>query len=276
MQRAMPIMLAAAMLAAPAEAEGPERPAPGCAGINFEDPRGDVGNPGLDIVSGFLTHDAGGVSANFVVANLDRRVDDAGMAEEYFVAGWTAGDRHGRAEAHLLADGTVEGARFFEGENGVVQMPLAGVAPGTPIKLWAYSGADREPVTAPGPVYAAAYLLGEKAEEIEGREQAAACAAPAPAAPAAEPPAPSRAAPAPSLELLAARAAGRRIRVTLRSSGARDVRARLLRGRRVVAAGRLDRLQGTATLTLVARRALRRGAYTLRISGLAPRTLRVR
>ena len=64
-----------------------------------------------------------------------------------------------------------------------------------------------------------------------------------------------------------ARGGGRRVRIRVSASAAvRDVRAQLVRARRVVARGRLARLDGRATLVLRARRPLRPGRYALGLS----------
>ena len=234
---------------------------------------------GSIIVSGFLTTEGTDVYANLVVANLGRRIDQPDMAEEWFVAGWTTDGGSDRASAHLRADGSTDGGTFFAGENGIVQLRLPGVSPANPIRLWAYSGADREPFAfAPDEnTHVAVYLLGHNAEEIEGNVQAAGCPA-APAAPqddTTEQRASGPAAPAPRIELLGTRTTRRAVRLTLRSASPTSVRATLSRAGRVVARG-TARIAGTGTLVLSARRALRPGDYVVRIAGAGTRRVTIR
>jgi hypothetical protein len=142
--------LALALTAAPAAAQAP-KPVP-CTGMQAQDAVGDafVGFVGLfetpqpaganmDFKNLFFRRDKGKVTANLVVANLDKSVPpDAGFASwrvnydigdaSYYVTASVENGKdpvfsYGHIDTQAMRDGDTKGA-FFEGPDGVIQIEI--------------------------------------------------------------------------------------------------------------------------------------------------------
>ena len=154
-----------------------------------------------------------------------------------------------------LPDGSTVFADNFDGDPGQpVRIVVQDAKPGDyRVEMW-QDATEAEPHA----------LAGDATLSVPTAEAAPppAGATPTPAAPPADRPSPRL-----MMRTSGLRAGGRRVRIRVRASAAvRDVRAQLVRRGRVVARGRLTRLDGRATLILRARRSLRPGRYVLGLS----------
>jgi len=314
---------AAALLATPAWAA----PVPGCAGTAFTDAAGDAtdstvpgpgspGQPNLDVLAGWFLDDAGTVTANIQVANLNTDVPVTATGVDWYMI-WTnaAGElKFVRASVApggdpvfsygsvtvtdantLYQDEGEASGQFFSGPNGVVQIQVpADLAGGTLKAPHALTSAEQ---SFSSDVVSVGNLPTADNAPDEGGGQdytVGTCSStptttstpdvggPPPVAttPAGQAPSSSSGSSAP-----AARPAA--LRLTVRRASARTVSRRhaltvgvattapltkvtaLLLDRRgkKVATGALARLSGKGTLKLRVRRTLRKGAYTLRVTG---------
>lgn len=281
------IAVAAALLATPgpARAAEPERPKPpACKGGVLSDPRADVRNEGLDLVSAFLSVREGKVYANLMVARLDGEIDEPKATEEYYFVTYTDGRKRSRTvQARLYANRSRGGATWFDGRDGIVQVALPKLTPKTPTVLSAKSGSSQ------GSRHVAVWMPAFKqevgfggsfdinpvdADALHEQETVLCPPKPLPLAPGGAPQKTERSAAVTTAGT--PRVRGRTLRVPLRSrTRVSDLRGRLTRGGRVVARGRLAELHGRGTLVLTARRPLRPGAYVLTIPGVLEQRLRI-
>src|SRR4051812_13093721 len=312
---------AAALLATPAWAA----PVPGCAGTAFTDAAGDAtdstvpgpgspGQPNLDVLAGWFLDDAGTVTANIQVANLNTDVPVTATGVDWYMI-WTnaAGElKFVRASVAPGGDpvfsyGSVtvtdantlyqdEGAasgQFFAGPNGVVQIQVpSDLAAGTLKAPHALTAAEQQfetPALSGGRLATAdnAPDSGGGNDYAVGACTSAATTTSAPDVGGASPVASTPAGQAPASSGSSAPAARPALRVTVRRTSARaasrrhaltvavsttapltQVRGLLLdrRGKKV-ATGALARLSGKGTLKLRVRRTLRKGTYTVRVTG---------
>lgn len=288
MRNGAAVLAATAALAAPAAALAgdpePERPKAGCKAVMLEDRRGDADNPGLDLVGGFLSIEEQEVSINLVVAELDGKVDQRRSTSEYFRVEYKDDRAQTRfAEAILYNDGTRDGADWFDGPDGIIQIVLPGVTAhtATPITVWSHADYEGRhvnvtvPEPLPGHVNGSVGLhpFDQPVDHMETRRSTAMCP-PKPAASAAAKQRPAQAGERVRIGTISIR--GRSLRVSLRSrERVTNLRARLTRHGRVVARGRLDALEGRGVLVLTARRPFAAGAYVLTIPGIGERRLRI-
>lgn len=288
MRSGFAVMAAAAGLATavPAGAAEPERPKPPtCSGSVLTDTRGDIRNEGLDLVSAFLSVRDGKVYANLMVTRLDGVVDEPDRAEEYYFVDYTdARDRTLRVQARLNATGSREGATWFDGRDGIVQVLLPHLTIGTPTVLSVETGVSdgSQRIGGTYSIYKVQagldFTYDVNRDDLDKLQpQKTALCPPKPPLPEAPVGAPSETdQQAPVVTVGTPRVRGKTMRVPLRSrSRVTDLRGRLTRDGRVVARGRLAELDGRGTLVLNARRTLRAGHYVLTIPGVLEQRLKI-
>ena len=272
---------AGAVLFAPAPARAGDGdqapPQPACSAAVLADARGDTENAGLDLVGVFLTEFLGDTFANVVVADLDRTVEEPDSTQEYFRLRYR--DDAGRTQtrwARMYADGSRDGGTWFDGPDGVVQIRMPSLTPGTPTALEVRSGGERTVGTkVPEHFHVAVTPFTSVADELTAGTRTGT-----------GPPQPVKTAPAwagasdepagPQVTVGTLRLRGRTLRIPLRSTArVTDISGRLTSGGRVVARGRLAELDGRGVLVLTARRGFRPGTYRLTIPGVIERRVRI-
>jgi hypothetical protein len=218
--------------------------------------------------------------ADIQVANLDKAVAQGFNAHTWwvrfqvgeqtqFVIGQLNSDgswafHHGSdGEDGYLIEGPTTG-RVFEGPDGIIEVDVKQRVAGK--TLSAPHITARPAVTQGGqPILTPS---ADRAPDSGGGDdwEAAPCAAPALGQPPTTPAAPPAAAP---LDVTAgrAKASGKTISVALTGEATR-LTARLAKGTKTVAKGKLAKLAGRATLKLKSSRKVKKGAYTLTLTGV--------
>lgn len=292
MKRALLLLaLLAVPTAAPVRAQDAKpSPTSGCTGLYLDDREGDqtppflpapgAGPQNMDIKAAWVRYLPGEKSpmrVNIQIADLDTEIAPGQAAHTYWFT-WGPAESGMIVLAQLDSSGawtyfqgtqspdgfSIEGpttGRVFPGPDGIVEIDIKQ-------RVTKFSGSmeveARYAQTDGGQpilVYNADALL------IADEWSTASCAA-APAPAPAGSPAPTASGLGVTLGATSAKARGKRVAVTLNSSGpVTGLRARLLRRRTSVASGRLARLEGKGKLRLSGRRALRRGTYTLAVTG---------
>lgn len=296
------IFLAALAAASAAPAQQAAKPVPGCAGLAAEDPAGDVtsGGDNYDLKGLFFTFDGSRLHAHIQVADLSPAVSKPGANARwiliyrvadafYYVRMWSNGTdvdyRYGTYDPTIdgftgVAD--VKGS-MVQGPDGVITLEIPKAAgakagariteafvrvnetaeTGAPANQVAYGpAADRAPDSGSAKEYVVATCPGGSAAPAPGP-------APAPA------PAPGPSEPAElGIKVPAgagsARKASRRRRLVFKLTGSKPVtnlKAELLKGNKVLGAGTLAKLDGTAKVTVRVKRKLAKGGYGLRLTG---------
>ena len=293
---------AAVSLLAPVAADAATPPAPGCLGMNFEDPAGDPreAGSGFDVTGGFLTLRDGTPVVNVRLADLDLAAypqpDDLYKTIRvlYTVGGsrfvvQATFNRLG-SQSYSSGNGTRpskrSSGRAHAGPDGVVEMDLPDARAGAAVSIgeirtesYKFAGVEYEPDE---------NMLRRTMDLAQGATQTLACpaAASVPASsapqPAATPPpggdepastAPSvQGRPVVAVTLRARRVRGARVRLTGRASGVRDgARVVLLRGRRVVA----RTVVRNGRFSVLTRRAPRGASVRAQVAGRTSAVVRI-
>ncbi len=267
-------------------AQTPPKPEPGCAGVSATDGAGDQAGvtvtPGdnYDIRSLFFLTEGSRTTANITITNLSKTVP-AGATDVNWYVQWTSGEDIKFIKASVSGDGTVsynygtlvqsiyqeEGetaGRFIEGPDGVISITVpTGITTGRQIVEPSASSYSAQNVP----------MVGGRLEGADSAPDSGAgkdysmipCATPTPT------PTPG---PQGRLDVtlatksVSARKARKTVALRLSSGEAiANITGRLVKGKKIVATGRLASLNGTGTLKLKVKGKLKRGRYALRLVG---------
>ena len=298
------VLLLTAIGATVAAAAG--NPVPGCAGIAGKDAAGDqTANQqktpdNTDIKELFFRNDNGVVTANVKLADVNKTVPSPYTSINLYVL-WQYADpanpttTNGYVEWGVTSDGTenfeygtLGGNSFtrlgdtkgqiFEGKDGIVSIEIPAAAIPADKKLpGPYADARvgiSEPLTGRGIVSRADSSTAGKTYNAAGCVDGASAPTPTPpsttpppsATPPAQPPAQPQPAPV-TINVTKARAKGRVVSVSLRSS--EDLTAltgTLKKGSRTLGRGRLARLARTGTVKIKLKKKLKKGSYSFAVA----------
>jgi hypothetical protein len=268
-------------------------PQPGCLGIAVTDPAGDAsrltgeGPASADITGLFFTFEDGKHYANLQLADAQDELAPGATGARWYIffkvgngINWVRATKTGPvastfnyghvdpADESRVSDGTTEG-KFFTGPNGVIQILIPAEAGG---KTGTASG---------GPYAETNEAVGNQLLPIdETKPGKAFTMGTCPGAAATPTQAPvGTAPPAPPAEVVAlqvaapksAKAKGKALKLAVRSNGEiTNIRAALKKGSGTVGTGSLAKLKGKGTLALKLKRKLKKGSYSLVLSGNNP------
>ena len=179
----------------------------------------------------------------------------------------------------MYTDGSRDGGTWFDGADGIVQIRMPSLTPGTPTALEVRTGGEQTVGTEIPELFDVAVTpFTSLADTLEAGTQNGTCPPKPLVAKPAPPPAGGEQAAGDGSPVTAGppRLRGRTLRVPLRSTTrVTDIRGRLTRKGKVVARGRLAELDGRGMLILPALRAFRPGSYLLTIPGVLERGVRI-
>jgi hypothetical protein len=267
---------------------------------------GNQDTPNLDLLSAFWKYDKDkgeeATTINIVVKNLNTDIPPGATSIAWMMRyGGSDGTEHwvraatdfsgvvtytygnltdAGATSFSTRQGDTPGA-FFEGENGVVQLVIPTAngdgKPGFTIKaatVYGYEANSPIPQAAPTPIKGGFLYEDDTAPGKGGYTVGSACPAAAPAGPlpvtgpSGVKPIQSAEKPLPVKLLTKKAKAGKKLSLKLRSSEPlTQLAAQVVKGRTVVAKGKLAKLDGNATMKLKVSKKLKKGSYRVDLVG---------
>jgi hypothetical protein len=292
-------------LVSPALALDDTKPAPACSDLAFKDPAGDqvrgftgtpvdpsVG-PNMDVIGGFFKDDAGEVTANLQISNLSNDIPPGASAISWYVV-WTVGStdyfvaatvasgaqpayEHGTYDASLGQFSSVGASKgkFFPGDHGVIQIVIPAAAKGSEGQIlkspyaYAYENIsipgvgsllnqdDRAPDTGNGKSY-------EVAQCAAGSTPPTGTTPPVSTTPPGTLPITLASSKAKAAKAKKGKSLSLKLKSTEQVTG---ITATLKKGSTTYGTGKLASLNGSGTLKVKLKKAMKKGTYKLQLKG---------